>query len=63
MRSIEKKTVAGKLKIKTFDGAAENFNLLTASKTTLMRHVVVPKPDKVRILNCLQPWEKCIPKN
>lgn len=30
MKSIEKKTVAGKLKIKTFDGAAENFNLLTA---------------------------------
>lgn len=63
MKRINKEANTGKLKIKTFEAAPENFNPFTASKTTLMRHGIAPKPDKAKDPELYATWNKVYSKN
>jgi len=58
MKNAKKEIAMDKLKIKTFEAAPEGFDPLTASKTTLLRHGIVPKPDEVKEPKLYEAWHK-----
>ncbi len=48
--------------IKTFEAAPKGFNPLTASKTTLMRHGIAPKPDAKKEPELYKAWHQVYSK-
>lgn len=48
--------ISGGFSLKTFDAAPKGFNPLTASKTTLLRHGIVPKPDAKKDPELFKAW-------
>ncbi len=57
MKSKKKSSKVAGFSIKTFDAAPKGFNALTASKTTLLRHGIAPKPDAKKDPELYKAWE------
>ena len=62
MKSIKTTTDPVKLKVKTFEAAPDDFDPSSASKTTLMRHGIAPKPDKEKEPKLFAAWDKVYSK-
>ncbi len=58
MKNDPKEVTIGNLSVRTFEAPPEGFDPLTASKTTLMRHGIVPKPDEEKEPELYKAWHK-----
>jgi hypothetical protein len=52
----------GELKVKIFEAAPEGFNPITESQTSLLRHGIVPRPDKHKYPDFYEAWHKVYSK-
>lgn len=58
MKAQKSKAKTGAFSLKTFEAAPKGFNPLTASKTTLLRHGIAPRPDEKKEPELYKAWHK-----